>query len=168
MTMPIHTTNCINLKRPTTFPYAWSFGYVNNADQSSVTGDGSVYQVTFADAIWDNIGFDGSTLTVSQEGNYVLGVSLYFSGITTAMTDSYIYIVADGVTYRLTKEDFSPGQSASGICAYSNTILAPMTAASTATVHVCFANGAKVVSIPGATSTGYRTPYFYGYLLSEV
>lgn len=156
--------NSINMPTPIA-----TFGAVNNADQTNVTGDGTVYQVLFADELWD-VGshFAASTFTAPSTGKYILGVSLNLGGITNAMTNSLIYITADSINYRVLQCDWAPGQDVAGQTMITTSILAPMTAASTAQVFIHFLNGAKVVDVLGATGSGIRAPYFYGYLLAEV
>jgi hypothetical protein len=156
--------NAINM--PTPIP---TFGAVNNADQLNVTGDGTIYQILFADELWDTRGaFAASTWTAPVTGKYVLGISLYLGGLTAAMTNALIYIVAGGINYRLTQLDFSPGQDVAGVYIYSASALCPMNATDTAQVFVRILNGTKVADLLGATGTGVRSPYFYGYLLAEV
>jgi len=158
------TNNAINLHKPVP-----AFGAVNNADQTNVTGDGTIYQILFANEIFDNAtNFAASTFTAPVTGEYIFGISLLINGITAAMTNDLIYITAGGVDYRFMQQDFAPGQDVVGNYTLTTSILCPMAATNTAQVFIRFINGAKVVGLTGATAAGIRTPYFYGYLLSDI
>jgi hypothetical protein len=63
-----------------------------DVDQDGVTGDGTIYTVTFATEIWDqNNDFDGtSTFTSPVTGRYFFTYSLYLKDLTTS---NYIYMI---------------------------------------------------------------------------
>jgi hypothetical protein len=161
-TMIVESTGIIN------YPLQAAFLWVNNADQTDVTGGGTDYTVTFENEVFDTQGsFDGtSTFTAPVTGKYFLTYSLFLDGITTGMTNSLCFIVTTAATYRHFQVDFAPGQSAGGNYVFSGSALCNMTAADTAVVHVRLLNGSNVVTIVGVTNAGFRAPYFGGYLVA--
>lgn len=144
------------------------FLYTNNADQASVTGDGTIYNVVFSNKIFDNDNnFDGtSTFTAPVTGNYSFQFNLYLENISTAMTNCLIYLTTTGASYRFMQESFAPAQFVSGgIYLITYSLIAPMSATDTAVLTIRFLNGSKAVTIVGATNAGFTSPIFSGYLI---
>jgi len=143
------------------------FMATNNDNQTDVTGDATEYVVQFANEIYDqNNDFDGtSTFTAPITGKYELGFMFYLNGITSSMTNNLVYMTTTAATYRF--QQFAPYTITVGggiIVMYGST-MANMTAGDTATVTVRFIGGTKVVDVVGATSSGFRTPIFWGNLI---
>lgn len=136
------------------------------SDQSSVTGDGTVYTVTFTNEIFDqNNNFNGtSTFTAPITGNYLFCVGLQVQGLTAAMTNDLISVVTTAATYRLVQGNFF-ATSITGLINWSGSVIANMTVGDTAIVRIQCNGGTKVVTIPGSTANGFRSPYFSGTLL---
>jgi hypothetical protein len=156
------TNNAINLNKPVS-----SFQSVNNATQSNVSGDGTVYTVVYPNEIYDTANnFDAtSTFTASRAGLYQFYVGAYLDQ-TLGVSDYYAYIIADGVTYPLERIDLVPHIGAGGVLyVVAYTMLCPMTVASTAQCFVQFSGIGKTVDIAG-TGAGIRTPYFSGNFLT--
>ena len=148
-----------------------AFGAVSNADQLTITGDNSLYQVLFPDEIFDyGNNFAASTFTALQTGKYVFGTVLYFSGLTAAMTNCSVYIQTTSHKYYLMKQSYTALQYTPAFTyTFSSSIMIPLNATDTVKLYMQFANGTKVVNLPGFTGlTPIRTPYFYGYLLSSL
>lgn len=135
-------------------------------NQTNVTGDGTVYTVTFTNEIVDqNNNFDAtSTFTAPITGNYLFCVGLQVQGLTAAMTNDLIFVVTTAATYRLVQGNFF-ATSITGLINWSGSVIANMTVGDTAIVRIQCNGGTKVVTIPGSTATGFRSPYFSGTLL---
>ena len=139
-------------------------------DQSSKTGDGTVYTVTFTDEKFDqNNNFDAtSTFTAPITGKYFFAVTLQVNGLTSSMTTGLLSLVVAGTsaaTYRLIRQNFF-AESVSGIiCGISASAIVPMTASDTATVTLQVSGGTKAAGINGETSLSAVSPSFSGYLI---
>jgi hypothetical protein len=159
------TNNAINLKGPTP-----SLMYTNLTTQSSVTGDGTIYEVQFTNKIYDvTSSFDGtSTFTTPLAGNYNFSINIYLDGITTAMTNALVYLTTTQATYRFMQENFAPGQAVGGSYVISYAQVCPMAVGDTAILYLRVLNGTKVVSIDGSTAAGFRTPIFECHYIPEI
>lgn len=156
------TNNAINLNKP--IP---SFQSVNNATQSNVSGDGTVYTVVYPNEIYDNASnFDAtSTFTAPRTGLYRFYAGVYLDQ-TLGVSDYYAYIIADGVTYPLEQIDLVPHIGPLGqYYVQSYTMLCAMAASSTAIFYVKCSGIGKTVDLAG-TGAGVRTPYFSGNFLT--
>lgn len=138
------------------------------ADQTNVTGDGTIYSVTFTDVI-ENLGsgFDGtSTFTAPTTGIYLLGFNLAISSTSnyTGQTNSLFSIITTATEYRFQQYNlavYAPIEA--NAVQINGCVMANMTSGDTATLECRVLNGAKDVSIAGSTAYGFRTPVFYGY-----
>jgi hypothetical protein len=151
------------------YPKQPCFIVVNNADQTNVTGDGTIYTVQFANTIVDqNSNWDGtSTFTAPVTGNYQFNYLLYASGIDGGMTNDLCYLQTTAATYRHFQLSMAPGQYASGgIYVFYGSALANMTAGDTAIVVLRLIHSGLTVTLQGATNSGIRSPYFGGFLVS--
>lgn len=140
-------------------------------DQSNVTGDGTVYTVTFTNEIFDQgSNFDAtSTFTAPVTGRYLFTLSLDVSGLLVGTNNGLMSLKVAGTsagTYRLIQGNlFVYGQGGGVAVTICGSCIVPMTATDTATVLMQVAGGAKVVDILGSTGVGATTPIFSGALI---
>jgi len=122
-----------------------------SALQSNVTGDGTIYTVTFSGGEYfdQNSDFDGTdTFTAPIDGKYLFNMTVQCDGLTSSHTQLFFNLVTTGVTY--------PGQiiNPAAIKDTSNSyttyfsVITDMDASDTATVTLDIRNGTKVVDIP--------------------
>jgi len=147
-----------------------SFMAVQNADQASVTGDGSVYVPQFTNVVYNaTSSFDGtSTFTAPLTGKYCFGVHFQFTNVAAGMTIGYCQLITTLATYNLFFLNPGTMRAANNILTIQNSIIVPMTATNTASLNIAFLNGAKAVTIQGATAAASRTPFFSGYMISGI
>lgn len=147
-----------------TYPLQSAFLAVGGA-QIDVTGDGTVYTITFTTEIFDqNSDFDGtSTFTAPVTGRYQLNFNVRIQGILmTHTTTSYVLVTSNRSYSGFVYQPFNVGESFSGSVAssFGNTVLADMDSADTAIVQISVSGGTKVVDL-ATTSNNIR---FSGYL----
>lgn len=147
-----------------------AFMATSNADQSNVTGDGTIYDIQFPDEIFDvTNSFDAvSTFTAPLSGKYFFNVQLLLSDVSAAMTNDLIYITTTAATYRLVQQSFAADISVGGVYVFNSSTIANMSVGDTAKVTIRFLNGAKALDIKGATAAAFRTPVFSGYMISGI
>jgi hypothetical protein len=148
-----------------------SFLASQTSDQSNVTGDGTVYTVTFTNVIFNQGSyFDGtSTFTAPVTGKYLFTCALDVSGLVSGTNNGLMSVKVAGTnagTYRLIQGNlFTYGQGGGVAVTICGSVIVPMTATDTATVLIQVANGTKVVDILGSTSVGATIPIFSGALI---
>ena len=165
------TNNAINLNFaiPTC-----AFAAYNIADQLNVTGNTTMYQILFQDEIFDNTNsFAGSTFVAPVDGKYVFGMSICIGGLDINDTVCALSLVSnsglDVYSNKILFCKFSSRQfPLTGGYVYNSNIQLTMLAGDDAIVNLTISGSTKTVDILGSATTGFRTPYFYGYLLSEV
>ena len=137
-------------------------------DNNNVTGDATTFSavnIAFTE-IFDNNGDfnhnDGTNrgkFTAPVTGRYLLGISCFFSGVTSASTSGVVAIATSNRTYN---RNFNPYNVANvGVNGnYNFCILADMDINDTANFSLYVnGNGSKVVDLAGSQST------FYGHLV---
>lgn len=165
------TNNAINLNlaAPTC-----AFAAYSVADQLNVTGDATMYQILFPDEIFDNTNsFAGSTFVAPVDGKYAFGMSICLGGLdindTVCALSLYSTSGMNNYNYNILFCKFSSSQfPLTGGYVYNSNIQLTMLAGDTLIAQLKITGSTKTVDILGSATTGFRTPYFYGYLLSEV
>jgi len=128
------------------------------ATQSNVTGDATVYTVTFTTAEYfdQNNDFDGtSTFTAPVTGKYQFNCQLNMDDLTTSHTSGTI-------TLSTSNRDYLTGYINSGAIKSSGdnsdlgfTFLVDMDSADTAIVKITISNGTKVVDVVSGWFNGF-------------
>lgn len=144
------------------------------ADQSNVTGDGTVYTLTFPN-ILQNItsSFNGTSIfTAPLNGMYQFNVGLYFNGFTgnNATVTAALKLVTTSKTYLLYFWGQNAGQYLPPV-ALNQTVsqICQLTAGDTAYVTLESNNDAtKSISIIGKTNLTSYTPIFSGYMITGI
>lgn len=126
--------------------------------QSNVTGDGTVYTVTYTTEVFDqNNDFDAtSTFTAPVTGRYLLSHNIVWNGLTAAHTTGASTLVTSNRNYSFAG-NYANIRNAGNGCQLNVSILADMDAADTAIIAVVVSGGTKVANV-GAASV------FSGYL----
>lgn len=142
------------------------FLYNMLADQTNVTGDGTLYTVTFTTKIKDqNNNFDGtSTFTAPITGTYVFYWGITMTGLTSAMTNDVVYLSTSARQYRSFQTSIYPVRAPTTYYLLQGSAIASMTASDTATIKMIFSNGTKVLLLQGQTNSSFNSVYFGGYL----
>jgi len=151
-----------------TIPNQPAFQAQPTGDNNNVTGDAttfSVVNVGFTEIFDQNGDFnhdDGTNrgkFTAPVTGRYLLGISCFFSGVTSASTSGVVAIATSNRTYNRNLNPYNVANV--GVNGnYNFCILADMDANDTANFSLYVnGNGAKVVDLAGSQST------FYGHLV---
>ena len=128
--------------------------------QSNVTGDSTLYTVTFTNEIFDQANnFASSTFTAPVTGKYQLNVTIAAAGMTTSQAYVYFELVASN---RLVLGPFQrDGEFIANDQWYGcMSVLMDMDAGDTAIVRILVNNATKVVDIQASLTT------FSGYLVA--
>lgn len=126
--------------------------------QNNVTGDGTVYSITFTTEIFDqNNNFDAvSTFTAPVTGRYFFFTSILFSGLGAGHTTSALALVATSRTINF--HNINPqGILTGGGYQLSGNLIVDMTAGDTAIAKITISGSTLTADISGG--------YFGGYLL---
>ena len=147
-----------------------SFMATNNAVQSNVTGDGTLYTVVFNTELYDTTNsFDGtSTFTAPLSGTYHFNAGLWLGGtIDAAHTRAIIsFITSTGYEYRWDYNLYNESAPGNGV----NTTYATefrLTAADTVVLKVQVIGGNKTISVLQSSPAPY-CPYLSGYMISGI
>ena len=143
-----------------TMPLQPAFGAIA-VNQINVTGDATVYTVTFSSSEFfdQNNDFDGtSTFTAPVTGKYQLSTDILFNDILSTHTESTLTISTSNRDY--TSEFINPfaAETPGENISLTMSVLADMDSADTVVIKTTFSNGTKVVDILGANA------FFNGYL----
>ncbi len=121
--------------------------------QANVTGDATLYTITFAGSeIFDqDSNFSSPTFTAPQTGKYIFSANVTMTDLTAAMTFGALTIVTSNRTYVLS--DVNPGamRTVGNAWTQSGTFLCDMDSADTAVVKIQFSNGTKVADVDVAS-----------------
>jgi hypothetical protein len=140
-----------------TLPATCAFN-VKAALQSNVTGNGTVYTVTFTTTIFDQASnFSSPNFTAPVSGNYYFSVNLSPGGFLAGHTSSIVNLVTTTNTYPI--YEWNP--SVTGLLQKRGVVLAFMNATDTAHVTIQVSGSTKVINI-GATNNST----FMGFLVS--
>ena len=130
------------------------------AAQANVTGDGTLYTVTFTNEIFDQANnFASSTFTAPVTGRYQLNVSLVIGGFTTSHAYILPSLVASNRTIQMPFQrdsEYIANDQWSGCFA----VLMDMDAGDTAIVKFLVSNATKVIDVQATDTT------FSGYLVA--
>lgn len=133
------------------------------SSQTDVTGDGTLYTVTFTTEVFDsNADFDGtSTFTAPVTGKYLFSVVVYFGGLVAANSTRLTIVATSG-----TQQPYYQVATANdgGFLAMNGTFFVNMTAADTCVVKAYSGAGTKVVDVVGAAAPPYYST-FGGFLV---
>jgi hypothetical protein len=143
-----------------TMPLQPAFG-AKAALQSDVTGDGTVYTITFTDAEYfdQNDDFDGtSTFTAPVAGLYQFNSDINTGGITASHTDGYITLSTSNRDYLSDFVSPAAARSSSDSYSFNMSILVDMDVSDTAVMKITVSNDTKVIDIKAGNV------FFNGYL----
>lgn len=131
--------------------------------QSSVTGDGTTYTITYTSEIFDqNSDFDGtSTFTAPVTGRYQLSCNLCLGGLTASHTNGICLISTSNRDYNVFTCAYGTIRNSGNAIRALGSILADMDAADTCTITIQVSGGTKVVNVLGSPVN-----YFSGILLA--
>jgi hypothetical protein len=150
-----------------TMPSQPAFQAQPTSDQNNVTGDATTFSavnIAFTEIFDQNDDFnhdDGTNrgkFTAPVTGRYLLGISCFFSGVTSASTSGVVAIATSNRTYNRNLNPFNVANV--GVNGnYNFCILADMDANDTANFSLYVnGNGSKVVDLAASQTT------FYGHL----
>lgn len=125
----------------------------NAANQPAVTGDGTIYTVTFANSTQfdQDSNFSSATFTAPAAGKYLFCSYVTCSGVTGAVTQAQLRLVTTAQTYTFLGSD--PAALAANAYGFNFAQVASMSAGDTASVVIVFSGAAsKVVSVTGANT----------------
>ncbi len=136
-------------------------------NQANVTGDGTIYTLTFTQSEVFDTGnnFSTSNFTAPYTGVYLLGSNVEFYGLGAANTSGLLYIVTTATPFSsiLYTGNIGAAREPSGNILWTGgSILLPMTAGNTAQVRVAVSGGTKTVGIASSTNT-----VFWGHLVYQ-
>jgi hypothetical protein len=133
-----------------------------NSVAANVTGDGTIYTVSFGTEIFDQGGdFSSTTFTAPVTGKYLLSSQITFNNLTAAITEISIGIVTSNRIYYLYE---NPPGIAQTYRPYALSVLTDMDAGDTAVVRA-FVNGTtKTIDLYGENTNIYS--YFSGSLIN--
>ncbi len=147
-----------------TLPLQPAFLAYRDADDLNVTGDGTVYTITYDNEVFDkNSDFNGTTtFTAPVAGIYYL----YMQVTVTPVTSSYNFVLpritaSTAGTYR-PAYTYNPSGNTQTV---GVEVIAQLAASETVTTQIQVTSSTKVIDILGNTGLGYEGTYFMGYLL---
>ena len=156
------TNDCLVIESTGEVSLPLQSAFLSTGDnQTNITGDSTVYTITYANERFDqNNDFDSiSTYTAPITGKYFFSFMTRADGVTTSHTAAETQIVTSNRTY--TGNFLDPGNLITGnSITVSLNIIADMDAADTTTTTVMMSGSTKVVDL-----SGFHT-WFCGYLVS--
>ena len=130
------------------------FNVTNGTGAANVTGDGTDYTVLWPTEVADQqSNFTSNTFTAPVTGVYLLSTGVSLTDIAVTHTVRRLQIVTTGKTYSQTVNRLL----AEAALGQNMTVLAPMTAGDTATVHVSVDASTKTVSVEANAGKNYFT-----------
>lgn len=135
--------------------------------QSNVTGDGTTYQIIFANAdvnIGTMLNTGTGTVTIPATGRYQFNINITVSGLTVAMTNSNLIINQAGSqtrTYTIYTGNIQASSSI-GFFSVSGSVIINCTANDTIKITLLILNGTKAAAVSGG---GAGNSSFSGWLL---
>ncbi len=132
-----------------------------SAGAADVTGDGTVYTVTFANEIFDQkSNFASNTFTAPVTGRYQLNVQVSCEQLGASHTVGEIILVTSNRSYRINRGNYATMRDLSAnAVAFSGSVLADMDVNDTATVTLTVFNSTKTVDVSATVTT------FSGFLM---
>jgi len=137
-----------------------AFLATHGATTGSVTGDGTNYNVIFANEIFDqNSDYNNATgiFTAPVTGRYLLNGAVCYSNLGAAHTSGSTYIYTSNRTYYSSIMN-AYAVSTGGLLGFTSGCTADMDAADSALCVALINNGAKTVQV-------YQSSYFSGVLI---
>ena len=136
-----------------------SFFAFPSADVLNVTGDGTVFTMTFNTEVFDNgNNFASNTFTAPITGAYVLSYNVEIDGLTSATTDATISIVVSNRSLRTCRQNPYAMGAGGTTFSHSATRIVDMDAGDTATLTIAISNGTLVCDYAGG-STGFYSSF---------
>lgn len=140
-------------------PLQPSFLVTNTAAQANVTGDGTIYDITFNNEIFDQgSDFASSTFTAPVTGRYFLTAQVFVESLTASVNYCGLYLKTSNRDYR----NLIAHQVAYGEASYNVVAIADMDVGDIANVKVSCAGITKVLDIAGDA----RFVFFAGTLIN--
>lgn len=151
-----------------TTPLQPSFGVqINIAQQSDVTGDGTVYKVQWDTEDWDiGSNFASNQFVAPVSGIYHLTCQVAVNDVTSSSFDRcYVEIVTTANTFRSSVNNVGIARFANN-ARYNMDIIAYMAATNTAYVNVMVSGSTKTVDVNYNGGIGEYCQFFAGSLIS--
>jgi len=125
-----------------------SFQAVNSAQDANVTGDGTVVTADYDSETWDlGSDFASDTFTAPSAGKFLLGGSVYYSGVTSSHAECTIELVTSNTTYVHHHFHAYNYAKEGTLVRITWSVLADMDSADTAYVRIMVSGGTKVIDI---------------------
>ena len=123
--------------------------------QSNVTGDNTLYQITFTGGEYfdQNGNFASSTFTAPTTGKYLVTIAVQSDDWTTSFDYYYIQLNTTARNYILLGGNGGNMADANGNLYGNAAAVVDMTASDTATIHILGGNSSKVIDV--------RNPYTF-------
>lgn len=124
------------------------FAAYNSTTQSNVTGDGTSYNILFDTTLFDQAtNFSSSTFTAPIAGNYLFTATVAMSVLATTHTSASATLLVAGNGFALFGINPGAAKTAASTLTLGGSVLAAMTAGSTAIVAIQVTGGTKTVDL---------------------
>lgn len=147
-----------------TLPKKAAFLAYNSADETNVTGDGTIYTITFDSLQFDQTSnFSANTFTAPLTGIYLLGFTILVTGITPSHISGGVIINTTPAQFNINTMNYANLVDGAGDLSLNGTIIVQLSATNTAKLQLQISGGTKVVNVIGTLA---KTSFF-GYLLQN-
>lgn len=148
--MDVQTTGEIN------YPLQTAFLAQDTTADNNVTGDGTVFTVTYSAEIFDqNNDFSSPTYTAPVTGRYFFASLVCTDGLTSAMTTGQLNIVTSNRTYKCHIWNFGAMRGSANLSRDNIAHMADMDSADTASITVAMSNGTKVADVSAVNNSAF-------------
>jgi hypothetical protein len=144
----------------------YAFSAYNTTPRTNVTGDGTVYTLTFDGEIFDtNNNFTGNTYTAPSTDKYQFNVATLVQNITALHTACVLSIATSNRTYEVFAINPGTARDFNNNLIISGSVTADMDAGDTATATLAVYSSTKTIGVFGGAS-GLVDTVFSGFLVT--
>lgn len=125
------------------------FQVYHSAATANVTGDGTLYTITYETEVFDNgSDFASNTFTAYETGKYLLCLTMGLAGLTSAMTYAQSQLITSNQTYQSNGDAWVEAVN-TGIYRKTMSMVVDMDAGDTCYCTAFVYGGTKVVDMQG-------------------
>lgn len=145
-----------------TMPLQPAFLAYNSVNQTNVTGDNTIYTITFNTEAFDRgANFAANTFTAPVTGIYYVGSYIVMTGINAAHVSGGMIVESTANSYVPATSNFANAVNGNNDLSINASQILALSAGDTVNIQIQVGGGAKVVNVIG----GANKTIFFGYLV---
>ena len=138
--------------------------YVNTT-LTNVTGDSTIYTITYDTEVYDQgSNFSATTFTAPVTGRYNFSFSTYVGYLSSSFTNGVFFLNTSNRVYYVSQCNYGAIQSGTTVALGSN-VYADMDASDTVVLQIRVSGSTKTIGVVGTDISGQVSSFFSGVLV---